>query len=127
MSAGEFKTSRYELDSGVIIPIKVQEETESLTFGGTANEPPAGPAVRDYGSARVGGGTREIGIRARNVTVKWVTTVPPGYKSSGLLRLPILTPALHGALASGNQGTYTLNGTSYDVEVVGVPGDEIRR
>lgn len=127
MSAGEFKTSRYELDNGTIIPIKIQEETESLTFGATSNDPPAAAAVTGYGSARVGGGANQIGIRARNVTLKWVTTVPPGYKASGLIRLPILTNAMHSSLASGNQGTYTLNGTSYDVEVVGVPGAEKRR
>jgi hypothetical protein len=127
MSGGVFKTSKYETDNDTIIPIKIQPETESLTFASTANTPPSGDAVSAYGSARVGGGENQIGIRARNVTLKWVSTVPTGYKATGLIRLPILTKALHAALAAGNQGTYTLNGTAYDVEVVGVPGSEKRR
>lgn len=107
MSAGRFEIGRYEIDAGTIIPIRVQEETKALTIEGVANDYPAGAATRDFGSARVGGGERQIGLRARGVTIRFQPGAEPaGYKPESPIRLPWFAPATHAAIADGNTGTY---------------------
>lgn len=104
MSAGAFVRSKYESDEGSIHPIKVQPETLSATLGG-ANSPPAADTDTDI-SARVTGGNRELGLRARSVSVKFTATPPDGYKEDQVYRIPILTPARWDAITKSTTGTY---------------------
>lgn len=106
MSAGVFERSRYEADNGDVHAIRVQPETIAATFGGTANNPPAG-AVDQQVSARVGGGNRRYGVKARAVSVTWTGAPPAGYADDELLRVPILTPDLYDAITPNSTvGTY---------------------
>lgn len=121
MSAGAFLANgKYEADSGTIYRIRVQPETVAANIG-SANAVPAG-AVDGEGSARVGGGNRQIGIKARSVTVRFTATVPDGYAADRLLRIPILTPAVYDAITPGATGTYL--GTA--VVVVGKNPERVR-
>ena len=104
MSAGAFELTRYEADSGLIHPIKVQEETLTANFGG-ANTPPAGETDTDI-SAKVSKGNREYGLRPRLITVRFSAAPPTGYKAEQLYRIPILTPARWAAVNKGTTGTY---------------------
>lgn len=123
MSAGAFESSKYEADDGTIYKIRVQPETEAAEFGdpAVANAAPSG-AVTGKVSARVGGGNRQYGVKARAVTVKWTSTVPSGYKSDEVLRIPILQKSLYDSVASGATGTYL----GQPVEVVGKLPERIR-
>lgn len=106
MSAGAFERSKYEANNGDIHAIRVQPETVAATFGGTANNPPAG-AVDQQTSARVGGGNREYGVKARAVSVTWTGAAPAGYEDGQLLRVPILTEELYDAITPNSTvGTY---------------------
>lgn len=105
MSSGSFlATGKYEADNGDIHRIRVQPETVAANIGG-ANSVPAG-AVDQASSARVGGGNRQIGVKARSVTVRFTATVPDGYAENQLYRVPILTKALYDGITSGATGTY---------------------
>ena len=120
MSSGAFNTSKYEADSGTIYNCRVQPETLAANIGG-ANTAPAG-AVDGEGSARIGGGNRQIGIKARSVTVKWTSTAPDNYKEGQLIRIPIMTKARYDAINIGATGTYL----STNVTVVGKNPERVR-
>lgn len=120
MSAGAFQNSKYEMDDGSIKRIRVQPETIAASIGG-ANTAPAG-AIDSPGSARVGGGNRQYGVKARSVTVKFTATVPDGYKADQLYRIPILTSAVYDGINIGTTGTYL--GSA--VEVVGKNPERVR-
>lgn len=106
MSAGQFERTKYEADNGDIYPIRVQPETLAATFGGTANAAPTG-AVDQQGLARVSGGNRRIGIKARSVTIAFTATPPTGYEPNQLLRVPILTLDLYNAInPNSTTGSY---------------------
>lgn len=120
MSAGEFLTSRYEADSGTIYGIKVQRETIAANVG-AVNAAPAGQPDGD-GSVRVGGGNRQIGIKARSVTVEFTATPPTGYAENQLLRIPILTPAVWDGANVGTTGTYL----GVAITVVGKSPERVR-
>lgn len=120
MSSGNFVSSRYEADSGTIYRIRVQPETLSASIGG-ANTAPAG-AIDGEGSARVGGGNRRFGVKARSVTLAWSETPPAGYAEGEYLRVPILTPARYAAITLGQSGTYLGVG----VTVVGKNPERVR-
>ena len=118
MSAGDFINSRYESNSGRIYGIKVQPETLAFAFGGVSNGAPAG-AVTEEVSARVGGGNKAYGMKARSVTLRSPSgtgTLPAGYKPDQLLRVPILVPDLWESLPPRG-GTATYLGT--EMEIVG--------
>lgn len=116
MSAGRFSRSKYESNNGEIFPIRVQPETEAATFGGAANVPPAAAADQPV-SARVGGGNRQIGIKARSVTVTWSGAPPAGYTEGQLIRIPILTEDLYDSISpQSTTGSYLGAG----IVVVGV-------
>ena len=121
MSAGAFSRSRYAADSGEIHPIRVQPETLALTLGGTANAAPAG-AVTSSISAKVSGGRRNLGLKARMVSLAFTGAVPDGYEPDSVTRVPILTPALFTAIGRGTTGTYLGVG----VEVLGKSSESSR-
>jgi hypothetical protein len=96
--------AKYQSDDGGIYKIRVQPETAQANIGG-ANNPPAG-AVNRQGSARVGGGNREFGVKARSVTVRFTGAAPDEYVDNPILRIPILTKALYDGINPGATGTY---------------------
>lgn len=105
MSAGSFlATGKYEADNGDIYRIRVQPETVAANIGGVNAVPAA--AVNQSSSARVGGGNRQIGVKARSVTVRFTATVPDGYAANQLYRVPILQKSIYDGVTSGATGTY---------------------
>lgn len=122
MSAGAFLISVYETDSGAFMPITVQPETLTLNINGGVNAAAAGPADDSFGSARVSGGDRQIGLKARSVSIKF-TAVKTGYKAESTITLPVLRKSVHDAYSKGQTGTYL----DTPCIVVGVPKGEGRR
>lgn len=104
MSAGAFVRSKYEANDGTIHPIKIQPETLAANLGG-ANAAPAADTDSDI-SARVTGGNRELGLRARSVSIKFTAAAPDGYKADQVYRIPILTPARWDSITTNTTGTY---------------------
>lgn len=126
MSAGPFTRSQYLANNGDIHPIRIQPETLTLTVGGVANAAPGGePSSRI--SAKVSGGRRQFGLTARAVSFVWNGVVPEGYKTTGTLRLPLLNPAIYNAIDDGaTEGTVSVNGTAYDIRVLGISAEQRR-
>lgn len=104
MSAGAFVTSRYELDGGQIVPVRVQPETLEFTDGTNANDPPAG-AINLSLFAKTRKGNREYGIGCRLVTISWNAAPPAGYEDENLT-IPVMTPANFANYATGTVVTY---------------------
>lgn len=108
MSAGEFTQSRYEANTDVgggIYPIRVQPETLLLTLGGVANDPPAGASDQAI-FARARKGTREYGVGARAVRLRFTGATPPAGYSGDEVTVPIMTPTLFAAANPGTVGVY---------------------
>lgn len=106
MSQGRFTRSKYEANNGDIHNIRVQPETLLATLGGTVNAAPSG-AVDQSISARVSGGNREVGLKARSVTIAWNEgNAPDGYDERTPTRIPVLTPALFNSLSNGSTVSY---------------------
>lgn len=122
MSSGKFSRSKYEADSDTVYSIRVQPETLTASIGGSANTAPAG-AVTGEGSVRVGGGNRQIGIKARAVTIAWNDgAAPEDYDENSTVRIPILTKARYAAINIGAAVTYN-GGTGV---VVGKSPERVR-
>ena len=127
MSAGAFVPGIYVTDTNVPVNISVQPETKSLTLNAVANADGTGPIQPGLPSAKVSGTQRSIGINARKVRVRFTGAVPPGYiGTSGIITLPVLTKSAWDAYGRQQTGTYTLEGTAYDVAFVGKTGETIR-
>lgn len=118
MSKGGFNTVAYEADNGAFLPIKVQPETLSLTLNSVANTAPVNAPNDTYGSVRVGGGNRQLGIKARWVSFRF-DTAPTGYKQDQIIRLPVLQKATYTSFSKGQTGTYNVDGTGVAVTCVG--------
>jgi len=119
MSAGALIDSLYESNTSDLYNIRIQPETLSLTINTNANAAPTGSAPSNSPTARVGGGRRSFGVNARLVRIRFTGTLPPGYKMDGVIALPVLQLSVFNLYSKGQTGTYTLNGTDYDVAVVG--------
>lgn len=128
MSAGDFLTDAlYQTDSGIITTIRIQPETLTLTLNAVANAAPTGPAQPGIPSAKVSGGRREIGINARLIRVRFTGTLPPGYSGGkSIITLPVLASSVFAGYSKGQTGTYTLNGTAYDVAFVGKTPETVK-
>lgn len=127
MSAGDFLDAFYQTDNGDIVPIRIQPETASLTLNAVANAAATGPASPGFPSAKVSGGRREFGINARLVRVRFTGTLPPGYSGGkSIITLPVLAQSVWAGYSKGQTGTYTLNGTAYDVAFVGKTGETVK-
>lgn len=126
MSAGSFNRSRYEDDNGNIWRLRVQPETEGLTIATVANAPPAGATTPGFPSAQVSSGRRTIGVNTRLCRIQFTNTIPSGYDPNGTITLPILSLAAKAAYAIDATGTYTLDGTAYDVVIVGLTPETIK-
>ena len=117
MSAGRFVRSFYELDNGEVVACRVQPETIA-----GFNTPAAGPPTQE-GSANLSGARRRNGINARYISGRWAGETPPaGYDPRGVIRIPILDPAVYNGLTNGQQVTYL--GTP--LEIIGKTGEKIR-
>ncbi len=111
MSAGGFIKVRYQADTGILHPIRIQPETLILELGGSANAVPTEPAgtVKSRISARVSGSRRGLGLFTRMVRIQFGSATgdaPDGYQLGGVITLPILTEALYDAITPGDTGTY---------------------
>lgn len=127
MSAGDFIEAFYQTDSGKITTCRIQPETLTLTLNAIANTSPSGPPEAGLPSAKVSGGRREFGINARLVRVRFTGTLPPGYSGGkSILTLPVLTLNTYLGYTKGQTGTYTLNGTAYDILFVGKTGETVK-
>jgi hypothetical protein len=117
MSAGAFVTTFYTADDGTVHPLKVQPETLTMSVDGNTNAPTATAATTKY-YARVGGGCREIGVRARRVNIKF-DNAPAGYKQDQVISLPwVGSKAVFDAMTPGMAGTYDAGGVGSVIEVV---------
>lgn len=120
MSAGPFTTNAiYQDNFGSLYPITVQPETLTLVINSQTNSAAAGPLPDNLPSVSVSRGRRANGVNARLVRFRFTGTLPPGYLMNGIISLPVLTSTAYAAYSKGQTGTYTLNGTGYDVAVVG--------
>lgn len=101
MSSGDFFIQgRYTAtEGGGIYKIRVQPETV------TAWNPNTTAAVNAVGSVRVGGGNRQLGIKARSVTLQWADAPPNNYKDA-YIRVPVLTATAFNGLALGQTVQY---------------------
>jgi len=116
MSSGPFTLTKYETDNGDVVPIKVQPETLTATFAGTANAAPTGASSVGFPSADISRSKRAIGIHARSISVK-ITEPATGYTDNALVRIPVLNPTVWTGAAKGDAvtcaaGTGTVAGKS---------------
>lgn len=127
MSAGTYlQDGKYETDGGTVVAARIQPETITLTLNSVANALPTGTVTPGLPSAKVSGGRREFGINARLVRIRFTDTLPPGYAMNGILTLPVLTTAAFNAYDKAQTGTYTLEGTDYNVRFVGKTAETIK-
>lgn len=123
MSAGEFTSTFYELDTGNgsgVARVKVQPETLLATINSVANASPGGPATLPV-SAKVSKGNREIGIGTRTVTLRFTSGAPTDYSGDDVV-IPVLQESTFAAWSIGQTGTYL----STAVEVVGRSPESVR-
>ena len=125
MSAGNFVTEPYTDNFGNIYPVKTQPETASLTLATVVNAPAAVAIPANIPSASISKGRRSNGVNTRLVRVRFTGTLPDGYAANGILTLPVYTSTTFDSYGKGQTGTYTLNGTAYDVEYVGKTAESI--
>lgn len=127
MSAGAFAKAKYEANTGTIYNILIQPETETLILNGVTNTRPTGAVTPGLTRAQVSGSRRTYGVHTRLVRFKFTGTLPDGYLGgNSTLTLPVLTMSMYNGLDDGQTGTYTINGTAYDVEFVGRTPERIR-
>lgn len=109
MSSGEFNYVKYETNKGLVVPVKIQPETLTLTLNSVANTGGTGTITVGAPSARVGGSKKQIGINARTVTVRLTadgTGENAQMKKGSLIRLPVFLAATYDAYTKGDVGTY---------------------
>lgn len=105
MSAGNFLRANYSADAGTVHPIRIQPETAALVINGVTNAVPAGPIDSPI-SAKVSGGRRGIGLKARTVTIAFSPTAPTGYETDEPITLPVLQQSVWNGIGKGQTGTY---------------------
>ena len=125
MSAGQFTSSFYETDTGVVARIRIQPETAALVIAGSTNAPPAGPATAT-GSATVSRSRRSNGINARLVRFKFNAAYGE-YDAGQVLTLPWLQSGVIETFQRGDAGTYDPDntGTPAAVTYVGRTAENI--
>lgn len=125
MSQGNFITSVYETNSADLFSVSIQPETLTLTLNTVANTAPTGTPPTGMPSAKVSGGRAAIGVNCRKVRFKFTGSLPPGYSANRILTVPVLQQSVFNGYGRGQTGTYTLEGTAYDVAFVGKSGETI--
>lgn len=107
MSAGAFTKTVYQTDAGLLVPVRVQPETLSISFTGAGSNAPAQGPSQVAGTYNLNlNNRRRKPFSARYVAVKFTGTLPDGYAANQILKIPILTLALFVALVDGTTGTY---------------------
>lgn len=110
MSAGEFEQGRYEAsyDETQIHPIRLQPETTDMIINPgaeqTTNGYPTG-AITNPISAQVSLTRRQIGLRARFITIRWTGTPPVGYDNE-VLKVVVPDRSTFNAIAIGTPVQY---------------------
>lgn len=105
MSAGVFTRTRYESDTDLIHPIRLQPETLAATIATVPNAAPTGTPDSEI-SAQVVGSRRGLGLFARYVTVVFTATPPAGYAAGQSYKITILSQSLFDAITVGATGEY---------------------
>lgn len=127
MSAGGFAKVKYEANTGLIYGVLIQPETETLIINGVTNTRPTAAKTAGLPRALVGGSRRRRGAFTRLVRFRFTGTVPDGYLGgNSVLTLPVLTQSMFNGLDDDQTGTYTINGTAYDVAYVGKSPERVR-
>lgn len=127
MSAGAFVKTKYKSNGGLVFGVLVQPETLGLVLATLTNATTADPQGPGLPRALVSGSRRRRGVFTRMVRFRFTTTIPTGYLGgNSILSLPILTQSMWEALDDESEGTYTLNGTAYNVKYVGKSPERIR-
>lgn len=106
MSAGEFRISRYQTNTGILVPIKIQPETADATFGGVINLAQSGAAQPGWPSATVSSSRRGIGIHPRTVQVKMTAGMPASYLEKQSYSIPCLSESVWDGVAKGQAVGY---------------------
>lgn len=109
MSAGNFKTSRYESNDAFVYPIRIQPETEGLTIATVANAPSTDGITENLPTLVTSKSRRGFGCHPRLVTIKLTadgTGATAEYKAGRTYRIPILNPTVWTGITKGDTGTY---------------------
>lgn len=109
MSVGVFEVGKYESNSDLVFPVRVQPETKGLTLNSVANSYPAAAIDAGLPSARLSNNNREFGVVPRRVVVELTengTGAVAGYLSGRRLTVPIFRAAMFDGIAKGQTGTY---------------------
>lgn len=122
MSAGPFIDSRYEADSGLVFPTRVQPETELAQLNGTVNDAPSTAITAGAPYLNIRKNKRSRGLQPRYVRVK-LTSAPTGQYADYIgvgasYQIPVLNPTVFAGLAKGQAVTY-LGATGIITRVVG--------
>lgn len=104
MSEGAFTPSKYEMDGGTVINVKVQPETLTVTDGTTVNDAPTGAVTLGI-SAYTRKPKNQYGVGCRLIRCIWTNDPPAGYKDASFT-IPVLTPAAFAAYSQGDTITY---------------------
>lgn len=125
MSAGAFIESRYEADSGLCFPTKVQPETELAQLNGTVNDAPSTALTPGAPYLRVRVGKRSPQLQMRYVIIK-LTSAPTGQYADYIgvgasYKIPVLNPTVFAGLAKNQAATY-LGASAVIKRVVGEVG-----
>ena len=120
MSAGNFVTTKYEMDDGTVVPFRAQPETLLLTDGTVSNDPPGGDVTLSL-FAKANKGTKEYGIGTRSLTLSWNGSPPTDYADDNI-RVSIMQIATFNAINVGDSVTYL----STAATVVSKKGEQLR-
>lgn len=104
MSSGAFTSTKYEMDNGTIVNVKVQPETLTFTDGTAANDAPSGGVTLGI-SAYTRKPKERYGVGCRLVRISWTSGAPSGYKDASVL-VPILSKAVFDGYSQGDAVTY---------------------
>jgi len=111
MSAGTFIDSKYEANSDLIFPVRIQPETNSLELGTTSNSPPAAAVNPNLPTVSVSASRRSFGVHPRTATIVLIgdglpDTKTEEYKEGNTYVIPILSESVWDTIAKGDVGTY---------------------
>lgn len=123
MSAGNFVSGKYQDDAGNIYFCRRQPETTSLTLNGQANTEPAGDVDQPI-AARLTGGLKRYGVRARQVRIRFTAAPPTGYSDDDILTVPVFTLAAFNTMKAVRGATGTYLGSA--CELVGATGEVVK-
>ena len=119
--AGKFSLTKYEMDVGLIVPIRVQPETLGLSIGSVANTAPTEAVEAGLPSAKVSKGKNAMGIGARSVTVQFTGEKPDGIEGD-TAKIPVLQKSVWEGYGITETGTYQ----GKAVKVIGKSSESVK-